>query len=535
MGARQGEAVGRSGRSLTRVAPVLALAAVVSLATYLALPRLLDRDIAFYDEGVYVATAKGLAAGSGYRNPSLPDAPPQAKYPPLFPLALSFVWRLAPQFPANLIAMKALVFLAGMGLLTLTFQRAQVRRGSLEAVAVVAVLAASPMVLLFASLVTSDIPFAFLSLLAIDAYERGLSRPRAFATALVAAALAVLTRTVGAILFVAMVVDLLRRRDVGRAVVCAVVGTLAVVPWLVWAHWASASYAAYPPSVRGNYVGYAAAISSGTWLGHAPAILGVNLAYLMYMWNGAVTPWAPIKLGSVLILAVLALFLLANRRRSSGVGGMYCASYLLCILIVPYPDTGRYAIALSPFLVGLFVAGARGAIEKGLPTRVSRIAGVALTVALTFAALAVNVRLDSRAASRRDAALWTEYHRMIDWIQENLPAEAVVVGDFDPSYYLLTGRKAIRLSVNDNFGIYYASEVAREFPHARDLVDHFQRMGACYVIRDPMIGGWEDVFFGNLIGALGAASPTPLRAVYRSRDGRFIVYQWAGCGVTPPT
>src|SRR5438552_2403677 len=124
MGARQGEAVGRSGRSLTRVAPVLALAAVVSLATYLALPRLLDRDIAFYDEGVYVATAKGLAAGAGYRNPSLPDAPPQAKYPPLFPLALSFVWRLAPQFPANLIAMKALVFLAGMGLVTLTFQRA---------------------------------------------------------------------------------------------------------------------------------------------------------------------------------------------------------------------------------------------------------------------------------------------------------------------------------------------------------------------------------------------------------------------------
>ena len=96
--------MGRFGRSLTRAAPVLAFAVVVALATYLALPRLLHREIAYYDEGVYVATAKALAAGSGYRNPSLPDAPPQAKYPPLFPLALSFVWRLAPRFPANLIA-----------------------------------------------------------------------------------------------------------------------------------------------------------------------------------------------------------------------------------------------------------------------------------------------------------------------------------------------------------------------------------------------------------------------------------------------
>src|SRR5216684_7651462 len=88
-----------SAVSMTRVAPALPLAVVVCLAAYLALPRLLDREIAFYDEGVYVATAKALAAGSGYRNPSLPDAPPQAKYPPLVPLALSLVWRLAPLHP----------------------------------------------------------------------------------------------------------------------------------------------------------------------------------------------------------------------------------------------------------------------------------------------------------------------------------------------------------------------------------------------------------------------------------------------------
>ncbi len=62
--------------------------------------------------------------------------------------------------------------------------------------------------------------------------------------------------------------------------------------------------------------------------------------------------------------AVLALFLLANRGRPPGMTGFYCAGYLLSILIVSYPDTGRYAVALSPFLVGQFVAGARGAMVR---------------------------------------------------------------------------------------------------------------------------------------------------------------------------
>ena len=517
-------------RSLTRVAPALALAAVASLVTFLALPRLLHRDIAYYDEGVYIATAKALAAGSGYRNPGLPDAPPQAKYPPLFPLALSLVWRLVPRFPENIVAMKALVFLAALGVLAITYRRVRARRGPLEAVAVVAAVGVTPLFLLYASLVTSDVPFALLTLVAIDAYEHSFSRPAAFALALVAAALAVLTRTIGAILLAALVADLVLRRDLGRAVACALGGALAIVPWLVWAHWASASYAAYPPSVRDNYVGYAAAISSMSWLGHAPAILRVNLGFLMDVWSSAVLPWAPTALARFLIVAVLALFLLANRSRPPGVVGTYCASYLLCILVAPYPGAGRYALALSPFLVGQFVAGARGAIEKGVPARARRGAGVVLTVALTCAAIVTNVALYRRLTSARDVALWRDYHAMIEWLRQNVPVDALLVADFDPAYHLFTERKAIRLSVEDDLGTYYADDVVREFPQARNLAESFQRMGACFVIRDPMVRGPEHVFFTNLIRALGAASPTPLRAVYSSRDGRFVVYRWAGCG-----
>ena len=45
-----------------------------------------------HDDGVYWVTAKSIAEGGGYRIPSLPGAPYQTKYPPVFPALLSMAW-----------------------------------------------------------------------------------------------------------------------------------------------------------------------------------------------------------------------------------------------------------------------------------------------------------------------------------------------------------------------------------------------------------------------------------------------------------
>ncbi|MGA3203317.1 MAG: hypothetical protein ABSF12_12590, partial [Bryobacteraceae bacterium] len=54
------------------------------------------------DDGIYMTTAKALAAGEGYRHPNLPGHPFATKYPPLFPLFLSMAWRITPDFPRTL-------------------------------------------------------------------------------------------------------------------------------------------------------------------------------------------------------------------------------------------------------------------------------------------------------------------------------------------------------------------------------------------------------------------------------------------------
>src|ERR1051325_8907984 len=56
----------------------------------------------FQDDALYWLGAKSLADGQGYRIPSLPGAPFQTKYPPLYPWMLTAVWKLDRVFPQNL-------------------------------------------------------------------------------------------------------------------------------------------------------------------------------------------------------------------------------------------------------------------------------------------------------------------------------------------------------------------------------------------------------------------------------------------------
>ena len=77
---------------------VAALAPSAFLAwTFRAMPHL-----GFYhDDSIYWVSAKSLADGNGYRIASLPGEPYQTKYPPLYPALLAGIWKLNPDFPAN--------------------------------------------------------------------------------------------------------------------------------------------------------------------------------------------------------------------------------------------------------------------------------------------------------------------------------------------------------------------------------------------------------------------------------------------------
>ena len=146
----------------TRDTALIGLAALAALAAGLVALSPAPVGV-FWDDGVYVITAKALASGLGYRYIHLPGAPAATHYPPLWPAVLSIVWRLAPSFPDNVRIMKLLnpLFLgvgaAGATTLAMRAARAPAWLAALVAASTIAV---APMLLLSAVLMSEPLCLA---------------------------------------------------------------------------------------------------------------------------------------------------------------------------------------------------------------------------------------------------------------------------------------------------------------------------------------------------------------------------------------
>jgi hypothetical protein len=223
------------------------------------------------------------------------------------------------------------------------------------------------------------------------------------------------------------------------------------------------------------------------------------------------------------MVAVLTAFIAlaaVGRPRHPSLAVLYCGIYATSILLIPFADTARYALPILPFLITGTAGGLR-TLARG------RRAGTLALVALVAAAVATDVRQGIRPHSDSEPA--AEFHALSDWITANLPSDAILVGAWDASYYLFTGRQAIRLSVMDNLRTYYADATPTEFPEAGELAEAFQRIGACFFVHDTIMGGIEAVFSGRLMDAVEATAPGAFEVVYQSETGRFAIHRRRYC------
>jgi hypothetical protein len=84
----------------------------------------------YHDDDIYAAVANSLAEGKGYRIASLPANPAQTKYPFLYSLVLSFIWKPDQRFPENMFLLKAfnVACLVGIFILSFVFYTRTVRK-----------------------------------------------------------------------------------------------------------------------------------------------------------------------------------------------------------------------------------------------------------------------------------------------------------------------------------------------------------------------------------------------------------------------
>ena len=488
----------------------LALAGVFLVSAY-AIAMFAPATGIFHDDGIYVVTARALAEGEGYRIISLPESPPQTKYPILFPWLLSLVWRLAPSFPDNLPLLRtvpvastvAWLWLSWRLLLTCGAPRA-------AATAVVALTAASPWVVFLGTALLSETLFAALLtgslLLLAKVREESAPAGQVCALAGLLAGACFLTRTAGiAVVFGGFAWLFVNRRR-ADAIAFGVAAAALVIPWIGWvlsnagadadSYYSAANYGswnvvfhyAWPEKlavVAKNAVhSIFAPLASGAstsqlWLDHSGCLAGC-----MRMPRNMAHANAPRHLVCHSLHGDHHAVGMASRTVSCP----HAASILMACVGGDSPGTG---------------SNSGGCRHGPYRRRRSRRSLTLVTHAHTRGLMWV------RAESAED---WHRLSALLEWIRRETPPDAVLTGNLDPAYFLYTGRKAVRAFVADPYVLFYSANRMTTGPlgSVSDFRRRLLAAGVDYCVWSPAPGFGETPHFRRLLDQLSRDVPGSL-------------------------
>jgi hypothetical protein len=422
------------------------------------LTRTADAPGVFWDDGVYLVSARALALGEGYVLPHLPGAPAAVHFPPGFPALLAVVWRLWPSYPDNLVLLKLVnpLLLALATWLAVRYATRTLGVPARVAAAVAVLFAASLPLLVLANVLFSE-PLFLCAVLATLAAAEGREDPgmrRALVTGALAGA-ATLVRTLGLALVPGVMLALWLRGRRREACVAGAASLALIVPWSAWSAAHLDTLAAPLRGSYGPYLDWALALYRSHGAPLVARILTTNLGALFRSAGVALFPWGPIAIRPLLLVLVvltIGVGALAVRRRAPALL-LFAALYALLVLAWPYQPE-RFLWAVWP-LVGLLLA--RGAVEcwrvGGDPLAT---AGVRASTALLCAvALVASVGVGGytargasrgwfRSASTRNAMALAP---VVDWVRTHTAPTDIVACDGEPYVHLQTGRTVVPVHV----------------------------------------------------------------------------------------
>ena len=392
----------------------------------------------FYDDGIYVAIAKALAEGRGLVSLHLPGAPPAVHYPPLYPVALAGLWRLWPDFPANVVLFQ-LFDAAALGAATWIMVH-HAGRTALPPMA--RYLALTIGVTAFPMLTLVGVRFSeplFLALLAgavcvADGDDVG---PGKAVAAGVLAGLATLTRSIGVAAIVGIPLALLLRRRRGAAGVALIAALAVSAPWWLWlaAHGDSVD-----PLLATNYGTYTQYAGQAGVVG---LLAGLDLASLQ-PFSRLLVPALPTPIW----LAVTAMV--------SGavvVGAVALARRVPTLLIVLVPYVGmvtlwpftpdRFMWILLPWMALLATAGSLRAWQWGWWGRIPVL--VLTTVIVVGFGWRQVVSVTDRQFAMTAERASRPFALLTAGIRTGTPENAIIASDGEAMIYLYTGRSAVPL------------------------------------------------------------------------------------------
>jgi hypothetical protein len=465
----------------------------------------------FHDDGIYAVVAKSLHDGAGYRIISLPTAPDQTKYPFLYSYILSWLWSLDPKFPDNIGLLKAAnaVFLAVIFVLSYLFYRRRIRKEESEGLLFAALVCINPVVFSFTDFAVSDILFLLIVLFALvifDASEECTSRPSSDALLAVTVALGCLTRSAAVPLAVGGAVHFAwtKRYRALMHYVCVVF--VSVTPWWLWVRSHSKQTAS---SLLEYYVSYSSEPPAFVIMWSDPfgavEIVWGNLRYIMetldLIFQSKIIPGLLLPVGLMLLLGVW---------RSFNDQSVFFRSYVLLylVLVVAWPfHPERYLIPLVPGIYFFLFRGVQAAEVhlSSLMTSKARKKILSHLVRVTFAVIVVLqfgwishylFNKDETTTrvwfGKRLPASWRGFSETFEWIRNNTDESTILATNYDPMYYLYTGRRAIQPSLHKPKTYFYPyGQAVPDVGSPDEIRAELTLLGVRFVVMHRLAGSEE--------------------------------------------
>jgi hypothetical protein len=456
----------------------------------------------FYDDGLYAGLATSLAHSLRYAHPHLPGAPAAVHYPPLYPVVLAPFFGLLSVSAAATAAKVLNLLLAAVaaGLIAWHAARTELLDPATPrwlAPALVAAAAVAIPVLATQSVLFAEPLFAVLLAAAVILADRGAS-PWLVGTA---AALALLTRSIGVAASAGIACFLLERRAPWRSVLKTIVPL--AVAGAAWGLWVVTRERGIDPALSLGYGSYSEHLRQA-----GLSALGVNAPDLPRPLEVITLGWIPVPwlyhLAAAAALAV-GLYGLALLTRRSAVG-FTLVLYLVILAIWPNPPD-RFLWAILPWLALAWAVGAL-ALWRHPVLRVP----VALLVAAAAGGYGYyELRgLTGRWWESQAQAISANFNEMLPVVAD-LPAAAVVATDDEALVWLYSRRTAVPFYLER----YSGREVLRPTPAEHRA--YLERMGVTHVL----LASATSPSAGEL-RALIAAYPAWLIGVYRWSGGRWL-------------